>query len=507
MSTSALKSITPSPYQVMSDLIDATSHEILLLEGKDDTSIAPQSSFAFLWNRLDYYSDQVHFKQDEKLETQHDVSTKLRDVRTSNRLAMATMAIEICARAAYPITDTNSSVVGALFRPLIDCSAEQWEEFRSDMDKVHKRLQNDVSDDGSASAGVMGSEKVCSVEGSDDVMSPSIAGHITMKNLYESLKCQMEAMQALALLRSQLVELAPNAVISEQSNGGGKIPFINACDLIMEYAKTAEDIHERLNTVHLIISEDYFLPPVIMGNDETAITPVNALIESIDDLVVKEHFPLHNFQVQFLKLLKLWEKSYLSPPTLFKLGYFQYDEPSDARAILSTTPISPSATTNSAGQLSKKRRAVNKSNAPPEDGNESDDDQLPITIKDRGTPPRRGVWDQVTEAKSPLRTRGKRRRVSSPKISSRKSPRQIKEPQYNFDFDSDGDDVQSRSTAKTSKRVKYSDEEKKCLLEGVAKFGFHWQEIRSHYWTVYKVNNRTNVNLKDLHRTLMKKRS
>lgn len=66
--------------------------------------------------------------------------------------------------------------------------------------------------------------------------------------------------------------------------------------------------------------------------------------------------------------------------------------------------------------------------------------------------------------------------------------------------------ISSASTPKQKKRQKripYSEEEKRCLLEGVKQFGKQWRDILAHYDYVFSVNNRSNVNLKDLYRTLM----
>lgn len=80
-------------------------------------------------------------------------------------------------------------------------------------------------------------------------------------------------------------------------------------------------------------------------------------------------------------------------------------------------------------------------------------------------------------------------------------------------FDSHDDEtVSDYSPAPRSKKMKrkgklrvpYSDKEKKMLMDGVEKFGVgQWAKILDHY--DFTENNRTSVNLKDLHRTLTKK--
>jgi hypothetical protein len=58
----------------------------------------------------------------------------------------------------------------------------------------------------------------------------------------------------------------------------------------------------------------------------------------------------------------------------------------------------------------------------------------------------------------------------------------------------------------TKKPIPYTDEEKRMLLEGVAKFGVgKWKEILKEY--DFTGNDRSAVNLKDLYRTLQRKSS
>ena len=57
-----------------------------------------------------------------------------------------------------------------------------------------------------------------------------------------------------------------------------------------------------------------------------------------------------------------------------------------------------------------------------------------------------------------------------------------------------------------AKRIPYTEVEKECLLKGGTKFGEgRWSDILEHYSDVFNVNKRSNVNLKDLYRTLTKK--
>ena len=56
-----------------------------------------------------------------------------------------------------------------------------------------------------------------------------------------------------------------------------------------------------------------------------------------------------------------------------------------------------------------------------------------------------------------------------------------------------------------AKRIPFTEVEKECLLKGVRKFGVgSWAKILDHYRDVFQVNDRNNVNLKDLYRNLTK---
>jgi hypothetical protein len=100
---------------------------------------------------------------------------------------------------------------------------------------------------------------------------------------------------------------------------------------------------------------------------------------------------------------------------------------------------------------------------------------------------------------------------SSPSEPSRSSPKKVynaspkrKRDDRHMEYDSDMETKTSMSSTKR-KRVRFTEEEKKALWEGVEEFGVgNWSEILSNYDEVFRKNNRTNVNLKDLYRTLTK---
>ena len=91
------------------------------------------------------------------------------------------------------------------------------------------------------------------------------------------------------------------------------------------------------------------------------------------------------------------------------------------------------------------------------------------------------------------------------KGSKKRAPKQKKKALHIYDSDSDESSSPPVQQKKKQKRIPYSKEEKDTLLMGVERFGTgEWVKIRSYYDEVFNVNNRSNVNLKDLYRTLTK---
>jgi hypothetical protein len=68
----------------------------------------------------------------------------------------------------------------------------------------------------------------------------------------------------------------------------------------------------------------------------------------------------------------------------------------------------------------------------------------------------------------------------------------------------DGNDENSMSQTKSSKkRIPYTEREKLALLDGYKEYGNSWTNIRKAHADIFRENMRTNVNLKDLYRTLL----
>lgn len=197
-----------------------------------------------------------------------------------------------------------------------------------------------------------------------------------------------------------------------------------------------------------------------------------SLVESIDNFVAKKVFPLKHLQVSLLALLKKLEKE-LPVPKLFQLGYF--DNGSPTKKPTSTSPVSPSATSSSSGQVISQREA-RKQTKKPEYRDESDS-------------------DEEEEEETPV-------------LVEKKNGTKRKNEKNTLTLDSDSEDeveLKFAPSKKKVRRVPYSEEEKGALLQGVEEFGKgNWAKIRDHYADIFGVNKRTAVNLKDLYRTLTK---
>ncbi len=153
---------TPSPYQVVSDLIDATCHEILSLQGDEGTDSIPSvSSFTVLAQRLDYYLEQLS-----------NTVPLLEDLNVSTRLLLAKLVLDVCVRSSYPPDDDDkiAEITSQQMYPLIAMTEEEWEGLRRELGMVHSNIS--------------------SMESAD---SASL----------DSLICQVQALEALAKLRSQ----------------------------------------------------------------------------------------------------------------------------------------------------------------------------------------------------------------------------------------------------------------------------------------------------------------
>jgi len=425
-------SISPSRFQVTSDLIDATCHDILLLRGNSELSNdVPYTSYELHAKSLQHYMEQF-----SSLEGEGEQQPVLNDlVRT--RFSIAQLAIGTCGRIAYSDGDDESLPLD--MPPLIQLSPTEWKEKRERLVNLHAKMKS------------MGGENV------NDMMESSL----------ESLNCQMEAFEILAQLRNELV--AVETTINENNAKKGKkkkkltvSQFSHVGQSLEEYKQMSIIIEGKMENIHQTSHADLFIPQemLVMKRCTTVQrvkTTVSSLIKGIDDMISNKAFPLAAFQQQFLKLLQNWEKT-LETPTLFKIGYFK------------------DLTGQAKKSSTKSKSAASKTALKDEVNFDSDDDVIRVKRNKKG--------------------------------SKKRAPHQKKKALHIYDSDSDDSDdstpplVQQK---KKQKRIPYSKEEKDTLLMGVERFGKgEWIKIRSYYNEVFSVNNRSNVNLKDLYRTLTK---
>lgn len=436
---------TPAPDQVTSDLIDATCHEILSLEGDegpDGSSIPSVASFAILAKRLDHYLGQL---------------SVLKDDNVRSRLLLAKLVIDVCVRSAYPSDDdegkddTDTATQRMPF--LIEMTEDEWNSLARELGLVAETV--------------------------------SFSFESELSEPLNSLISQVEALGALATLRSQL-SLGIRAIEEDDANTPSKkkVPktfFSNLQGAIDQYKQTAEKISKEN---HENIDKNLFIPDAMLkikrsSTVQRAKSSAISLVESIEDLVVKKVFPLKHLQVSFLALLKKLEKE-LPVPKLFQLCYFGNGSSSTPptssaprKKIISTSPVSPSAASSSSGQTS--RREARKQTKKPEYRDSSDseeEEEAPVLVEKKNGTKRKNEKNSLT-----------------------------------FDSDSEDDEVELKfaPSKKKTRRVPYSEEEKGALLQGVEQFGKgNWAKIRDHYADIFSVNKRTTVNLKDLYRTLTK---
>jgi len=416
----AATSISPSPFQVTSDLIDATCHDILLLRGISELSNndVPYTSYELHAKRLQNYMHQFSSLEGEGGEEQPVLNDLVR-----TRFSIAQLVISTCARLAY--SDENTEPLPLNMPPLIQLSPTEWKEKRERLVNLHAKMKS------------MSGENMINM----------------MESSLESLSCQMEAFEILAQLRSELV--AVETTINENNAKKGKkkkkltlSQFSHVGQYLEEYKQMSLIIEGKMENIHQTSHSDLFIPQemLVMKRCTTVQrikTTVSTLIKGIDDMISIKAFPLAAFQQQFLKLLQNWEKT-LETPTLFKIGYFK--------------------------DLASKTALKDEVNF------DSDDDVIKVKRNKKG--------------------------------SKKRAPHQKKKALHIYDSDSDDADDSSPPLVqqkKKQKRIPYSKEEKDTLLMGVERFGKgEWIKIRSYYDEVYSANNRSNVNLKDLYRTLTK---
>ena len=425
---------TPPPQQVLSDLIDATCHLILSLDGGDGrNSLPPPSSFNTLAQQLKYYIDELYDKSTDE--------PQLKAGTARARLFLAKLVLDVCARSAYPSEEEGDEEADtSKLDPLMEMSGEECENLLCELGMVADNFPSMESDDSAS---------------------------------LDNLIFQVEALESLAKLKSQL-----SSKIAEIKEGGGKSPtkmkvkFSAINGHIEQYKAEAEEMKEKFAPIE---GKNLFLPSKLLSMKrcstiERVKQSAKSIVKGIDDMVA--NFPLEALQTSLWELFRKLEEDHLPVPILFQIGYFQFDSSNPSKASRkqsaeSTTPVSPSATSSN-GQgftRSQRKKPLQRRNQV----GDSDDDQKTTKI-----------------------------------IRTKRNADDV------FDFEPDEEeDVELElkpSNKKKKTRISYSDEEKRALLDGVAKFGAgKWKQICDHYDSVFSLNCRTPVNLKDLYRTLTKK--
>ena len=472
--------MSPSAYQVGLDLIDATCHEILRLGGsREEASLAPLASYAVLVRRLDYYMERLPRDLEEEggAEREDDAraapgASPLRDLGVRRRLLLAQLALRVCARAAYPAATADDADRRGSHPPaLIDEPDSWWSQLREKLGHLPRQLQ--------------------------------LPGNGPEDPLFEGVRCQAQALEALALLRRNL--RAESHRRGDVEGSASHLRYASA--KLAEYQAAIADIDKKLGDAGGDEGcRDLFLPqrmlsldrgPDVAGTAEAA----TSLLEGIDDLIARRAFPVRRFQVQLSRLLKHWEGSHLSPPSLFATGYFRRGgatAEAPPAAVRASAPPSPAT---SRVERRDWRRTV------AQDVDEYLDSYGPMArhrgrtggiaadgVPSSGNHGGNELRSAATPA-SPASARGGRRSGlgSGPPLGS---PSSLWSPSSSA----------GGTPGKRKRRVPYTEAEKRALVEGVARCGVgEWKEILAHGKDVFQPNGRTNVNLKDLYRTMEKK--
>ena len=272
------------------------------------------------------------------------------------------------------------------------------------------------------------------------------------------IQAHLEAFKSAALLRSQLT----STVGKITSRRKQKISqYTNTADFMDSYRDARDEISTKFDGI-----DDLLLLPdeVISFDFPRSVKTLKELLERIilamDVFVDGESLPLKALQSNLSTTLRSWERR-LDRPALYECGYFK---------------SSHSSETKPASSAKANRKSHRQPQIPEDDSSDtledSDDDQILMKLK-----------------------KSKSNQSKSNQVKSK--------PVYRSD--SDDTFAEPPPQKKRRKRIPYSEEEKTALLDGVKKFGRgKWNEILDDNADLYAVNNRTNINLKDLYRNLTK---
>ena len=469
---------TPSPHQVISDCVDATCHEVMMINNLSF------DAYSVLAQRLDYYMELLDHGMGVE---DDDVELVLKEAHMRNRLHIARLVISMCSRPSYEQNDCPVP-------PLINFSQEEWKVCRDEMNSLFEIMKDIFA-------------------GGKKTQSKRLA---ESHNLYVSILRRIEAMEALVHLKTELAAFLKGL---EEDEPKQTISFNHPKDCIAEYIKTADSLRSDLQTIHRTRYDDFFIPnkvlPQINLNDtDGAKESLTSFVNKLSVMVTKHAFPLQKIQNDFVRLARECNHA-LPEPAFFKVGYFgELKMPAkelSAKAQKENEELGrPSAKCISSPVKDITNTKARKSKIYDDS---SEDEEPPMKVVKRNvTSPavakarNKRKREQLIAIKEKISsTPISRKSLKSPQVVKKESPvRNIARGELSFDSDSDMK-ASSVSSIKRKRRVPYSDLEKSTLMKGVERFGVgSWSEIRSYYDDVFKQNGRTNVNLKDLYRTLTK---
>lgn len=479
---------TPSPYQVISDCVDSTCYEILMLENRS------YETYIMLAQRLDYYMELM----DHGVRVDNDdEELVLKDSHTRKRLFMARFVINLCSRPAYPSEDNQLPALSSL-------ANKEWEELLRELESLREFMMEVVQ---------------------DKMMPGDASGRLNViKNLYATIKQRMEAMKALLRLQSDLKSISEE-LNKDDADEETLDDYPRAC--IQAYIKDSLALHKELKTASKTAYDDFFiskeiLSRIVLENVVDARKSINSFLNKLGKMMKKEAIPLQQLQIDFSRLAR--ECNGLLPlPKMVEVGYIGEANESDDEYNASSVATEKEDDRKPAAQPSTPANATYRPVSTPAKSiydSSDDDDEAALKIRTSPSPAhaiernkRKRAQLATIKENVPLSPSSDSRSPNKAKDTSAvqsRSPKKVKHASLDRKSEKHIDaDMEANPSASASKRgkkrIKYTDEEKRCLLEGVKRFGEgNWAEIREHYDDVYKVNGRTNINLKDLYRTLTK---